>query len=305
MKYIITLILCILSFNTVAAEGSGVITLCHQGKATILNHDELIYAVSIAEEGDTIMLSDGTFVATVLELRKYICFIGAGSNNTTIKGDAYLYPPLKNATFTGINITNFWANNKSENLIIKDCKINNVWCGYAKNVLIENSSVSFGSESNIDSITIRNSEIYIRNSKIWENAKIINCNVSSNSSLDSVKGDFINCIIWNVGKGYNNTDVKFTNVLYSSNDTDFNNDTDLSLCSKVNCWYVPHTNVCNLSKEELSEKKYLGTDGTIVGRFGGNYESISKTEMPIVSHTRTFRNTTNKTIEFDLSITSK
>lgn len=318
-KYIITFILLILSISTYAADGSGVITLCHQGKTTLFNYDEMQTAVNSAEEGDTIMLSDGVFTES-FHFTKELCFIGTDMDKTDITGDVYVDIPestkLKKTLFEKIHFSGLEFKYKLENITLKECATNTgpkFFPEGAKNVLLDHCDWTLTATYNtIDGITIKNSYITLSAGYQykWKNVKFINCNIWTNIGgiTPILAGEFTNCIIYGIEYGYNYPDVKLTNVLYSKRaSSDFNNETDLNLCNKNNCWYEEdsQSHILFYTKEELSQKGYLGTDDTVIGMYGGDEMNNIKSNMPVITLNKTHRNTTNKTIEFNFSITSK
>ena len=323
MKKYIIFLLCILSISAYAADGSGVITLCHQGNATIFNYDEMQSAINSAEEGDTIMLSDGVFTES-FHFTKELCFIGTDKDETNITGDVFVDIPestkLKKTLFEKIHFEGLEFKYKLENIILKECATNigpKEFPDGTKNVLLDHCSWMLDGSSDIDGLTVNNSYVFLYATYQckWKNIKFRNSNIWSSiwnivgvSFTPILAGEFTNCIIYGIEYGYNCTDVKLTNVLYSSSKgSNFNNQTDLSLCTKNNCWYEEgsESNILSYTEEELSQKGYWGTDDTVIGMNGGDEMNSIKANMPIITLNKTHRNTANKTIEFSFSITSK
>lgn len=137
-----------------------------------------------------------------------------------------------------------------------------------------------------------------------ENTKDSYCNLS---------GSFYNCIIRN-GKAYlHNPDdtsedikVKYTKALYDN----YNSSIDVTQKCSLDACYANSsegTDISKLTKEDLENNKYYGTDGTVVGCYGGeNPFSLKNTDLPDCTYANKVHfNTEQQQIEVKINVNFK
>lgn len=284
------------------AQSSLLATLSHNGEiSAYYGTTALQEAYNAAEHGDIITLSSGTFAA--VDIEKALTIRGAGMQAdtvtnalpTNITGDFTINIPestehrltmeglyhnntikigtLKNASFLKdrLNaITYVNANTSSVNgLTILHCKITSSF------------NIPGGSASFINSFINSPSNAFANSNSHYE---YLNCVIRTNS-LDLIRhSSFTNCIIYSsnnttylpstntafycVGKYsiIGNNRNMFTNLANSTTNTNFTD--EISALFKTYTGTYSDTETFELTDE--AKTKYLGSDGTEVGMYGGN-----------------------------------
>lgn len=294
MKHSIFTILLIVSLNIATAQSPLMATLDHAGEIThFYNSNALASAVSVAEDGDIITLSSGTFNGATIS--KAITLRGAGMDNvygesTYIKSEISITDTIQelqiedlsalyitqngkvfNLKFERCHIKNGLnakKNTNIETLLCKSCRIGDISANATiQTTQILNSVVCF--ISNISNVQVYNSIIdpssTFTNSVIW-NSIITSSNVSNTISA-------FNCIGWNGSNsnifstcsGSNNTLINWTTSIFKDNTI------------------TPAKLTDDFLSYELSDdikSTYSGNDGTEVGIYGGVYPYTSKPTTP-------------------------
>lgn len=75
-------------------------------------------------------------------------------------------------------------------------------------------------------------------------------------------------------------------------------------CYVENCWYESNGNSYKYTVEELTEKGYLGNDGTVVGIYGGASPYSTKLGLPRVSNSKITLDNENKILNVDVTFES-
>ncbi len=290
----------------IAAQNSAkIITLSHNGSDTFFSEDKISDAINAAVDGDTISFSQGTFVNSFI-LNKALTLIGTGSeeaekwgDGTTLVGyieinipnsnkktnllfdglkfynQVNLYSTLGNVTFRRCSWSNYFDYNNYcsiETMLLDRCECD-FYLGDVLGNPINNKFIA------------KNCKFTRLNS--YENYYFYNCTIIPAREYIQVDGDntedlfcrisgsFFNCIIKN-GKAYlqkpddtsDDIKVKFTNTLYDN----YNTNIDVTQkCSLEACYAntSEETDISKLTKDELEDYKYWGTDSTVVGCYGG------------------------------------
>lgn len=311
MRYIITTIFCLLcSFGYCQKDEPGTtVTLIHKGeivnvftKSTCLED-----AYAAAEEGDSLYLGKGTYYISTID--KAIAIIGLGMNYTWVESNTNSFyiniGPKENTTIgtirlEGIN-TDRWElyvgqnqpkNTCVENLFIKKCSIAGPWSQVnIKNIEIESCHLRshtylFTAEQyHINNCIIQNLAVYRK-----DNSLVLNCNIA-NLEPKYYDGLYVNCIIGQVGLGIEdtmNSNAYFVNCLYHN----LSNFDPLEGCGMQDCYSTTENLVkdvdewgggnITITKEQLEQNKYYGTDGTVVGIYGGIRPYSTDMHLPFV-----------------------
>ena len=290
------------------ADTRQAILLLHNGNGTTFEFTQLQAAVNAAENGDTLLLSEGSFTLSAnLSIQKGVSIIGVGQK-TIIRGDIEIAipdviinselgkeqkeTPVVTATmFDAIQIRGkvfFW--NRLSGFKMRKCWVSD---GFAPLSAIYDATIdrcfikTFYHTYLLKRITIQNSSINIirpygtysadtRDSEI----NYINCNIGDiNYQMESnAKASFINCIIKDASYNYYNVRYHtFFNTLYTEK---VKNRilTSQEAGNVVEHCYVADFNstegddgflTFSFKKEDLEAGGYLGTDGTVVGIEGG------------------------------------
>lgn len=304
---------------SMARANDGKVILQSKGTVKFFDSSKVNDAIAAAVEGDTIDLAAGSFnygftIDKNILLRgrsadyhgsKFYTIISNYSISVTspctIEGIYFNYDvkvtksapglritscAIRNLTFAedmpGMTIERSWIRNEMclNNLKSKDINVNNCKIYYI-----------YGGGSEPRACTFRNcniSNVYSNSSdKFHTNVdKFINCILESNYDYSyGTSGAFwanatVNCLChiygWGVGQ---------TVSIYYFNEND----------GKSYLFSSPSYGTCSYTKEELIEKGYLGTDGTVVGADGGAYPfTLTPLNTQITTSTLTVDDTTKK-----------
>ena len=262
------------------AQNTLVATLTHGDEVSMFyGTNALRQACSAATHGDVINLSGGNFQST--KITKAVAVRGTGihdANPTYIVNDFDVEIPAnvtEKLSFEGCRITN--------TITIKGT-LSNAY--FLKNSL---SAVSvFSSNGNMDNGMFVNCDVYRMSLYGQSTAQIINSYVDRFSNSGKL-ASFVNCVI-NTNNGYVHlyNCCQFVNcIMYGMNGScfpstcsaincvglDANKKAFREMSLKENCSYAgmdifQESNVWNDLTDE-AKAKYLGIDGTPVGKFGG------------------------------------
>ena len=323
--FITFLMLTIIQMAAQDTSRKGTITLSHQGKETDFDYNEMTKVIDAAIDGDTVYFSTGYFQGDFI-MNKRLSLIGSGadvnSNYTCYDGNIVIKlaedTQLTSRLFDGIYFKNsitfssaidnvifrkcYWSNGLNYNAEVKSLLIDRCYCNLQT------------STSNLKKLVARNSYVYGTpyDTSDPSTRQFYNCNIQENGrwgySNDNygyakLYGTFYNCI-FNVNSCISSPEDSGTytimiNCLYSKGE---NIDTG---CSLQNC-YADESgkSTFNFTKEELQQNGYLGTDGTVVGYYGGkNPYTLSSGNWNITNNFHLDKD--NKKIKFNLNITEQ
>lgn len=245
-------------------EYYGVAILTHQGQETAYPADNVQAAVDAAVDGDVIVLSPGKFKEITLNklvrLEKH-----SGGNSITVNLDFPENSVISNSLLSG----NFHVIVKSniQSIYFSECNLSlrsddggNI--GILKFDRCNVQSFYYNSCS-VNTLEANNSRCYglYNGQNTSTTSKFVNCEIRR--TFDVAGATFENCIL------YADDDVKtidnctLTNCLYDSEKITIGDK------SQANGCYNMSTSEWNDSRENLREKGFLGTDGTVVGPYGG------------------------------------
>ena len=329
MKKNILFVILLMAVASMARANDGMVILQSKGTVKFYDSSKVSDAIAAAVEGDTIDLAAGSFnygftIDKNILLRgrsadyhgsKFYTIISNNSISVTspctIEGIYFYYDvnvtksapglritscAIRNLTFAedmpGMTIERSWIRNEMclDNLKSKDINVNNCKIYYL-----------YGGSDESRPATFRNcniSNVYSNyNEKPYTGVnKFINCILESN--YDYMYGSDgvlwanveVNCL-WHVNKWGINTYVSRYN--FDEND------------GKSYLFSSPSYGTCSYTKEELIEKGYLGTDGTVVGADGGAYPfTLTPLNTQITTSTLTVDDTT-KQVTADVEVNVK
>ena len=271
MKHRIIIILSLLTMGFIPslAENTywGVALLSHQGKQTAYAADNVQAAVDAAVEGDTIHFASGHYKEITLNKKVYIV-----SLSTTYTPVIYLdipgNPAIESSLFIGgafivyakCNLRSIYFTNFEGCFMVLD--------GYrVENVTYDRCNVwyvNFGN-FNVGKLQANNCQIdnFYSGSSTTTVSEFKHC-ISRSSNFSIINASFENCILYN---NYVDTltvyKCQFTSCMYDPNKFSFAEGCSLSasLNMRQEDW--------NDSKENLETLGMLGSDGTVVGMYGG------------------------------------
>ena len=280
MKRIITLVALIGLIVAAYAQTNTLVTLDHNGEQTFFdNVNGLSDAITAAVDGDKIYLSSGIFVSpSKITMDKAVSIIGNGYDTHILPEIEFNFTEDKTyaaPAFEGVFLEKL-SNSKNTiythaEITLRTCKIRNFDAFYFKSITIDRCYI--GVFDNYGSKTCE--QVNIMNSKIesfkGDNAEIVgNCNIgeitASNYNPKSLSSSIVNSAYLESSR-----DVVMVNCLIGKN-TYTGNTGKLIL---DNCYRLEaDAEVLDGNLEctiDLVQKGYLGTDGTQVGVYGGEW----------------------------------
>ena len=305
------------------------IALQHNGNITMFGSSQTQDALDQAEDGDTLFLNEGTFKSDIY-IRKKVSIIGSGEN-TILPGDVHVAIPdsatLSSYLLDALYITGTVVVDSAVNgLKMRKCQL------YAMtfNAKVDNSFVercwvkqTVNQNDNLVGVSFYNSKIkYIRgDAKNTSSAVYTNCNIAEIGLNGHYDGGYHNT---HLRASYQNCIIGFSKVIYSGGDwpisfnASFNNclskSDDYKTTTNQNCYtYTKNdgdadlldSNIeCSLPTDSLKERGYIGTDGTVVGIYGGSLPYTLAPSMPRVTEHNIVVDADKKKLNVTLKVTA-
>ena len=317
-KYLLTAVCIIMMSMTASAVSINKALLDHNGEVTLFDGNKIQDAIDAAEDGDVIYLTLGTFKP--FKVTKSITIKGTGEksvidgdviisipNNSTlsnpvlealaVSGSVNVTAPLTNLVVRQCKVTSsFGIEAEVIGGTIERCKIGTMsFTGIIQNLTIDRCNVSngFALSSTIESMTVMNSYVIGLSAKsgATNNTTFVNCNLYF-SSTNNFSGTIINSVVKHCDDCVFGITTLYSTVLVNSLiNTRYtfktNNTTSLyymiigTNCVQENC-YTESSNSLYTYANYLQEKGYLGTDGTVVGMYGGDTPYDDNMLVPLV-----------------------
>jgi hypothetical protein len=288
------------------------------------SNQELTTAVSAAEAGDTIFLSNGTYsVLTGLTINKPISIIGAGQG-TIVSGDTTVDID-STTTMTGrlldaIKMTHsLIVNQNPGSIVIRKCwiSVDLMLNATAGNVVLDRCYARYfiPIREYKKAFSATNSVIsqYAKKEYTTTTGNIIftNCNVGSFYNNHTFNGNatFVNCLIGTLGasestNSYINcgSNSYINNNSYGSFDNCYKLDTSIE-----NIFDVDSNNGFLTLKGDFVEAVAAtrGTDGTVIGVSGGSTPYTLTPSLPTVSESSFTVDDSNRTLNVTLKVTAE
>lgn len=301
-KQILTLACLLMATMGVNAQISKV-ALQHRGEVTLYDTDEIQTAINDSQDGDTIFLNEGEFPG--FTVNKKIAVIGKGGSATKITSSIDINipntPTLTSRVLDGLYLTNRTTINSSASQLVSGGQI--YISSAVNNLTIRKCSFDAIKFNGV----VKNASIdrcYITN-YVYLSENVVSLNVV-NTNLNSVQGAgydgvasaiFTNCRIRGefYNSGYSSSVTGYYNVYNSSTIATFINsfvnnyyayssssiyyyNTKCNYANCIvksrsygiyqNCWNN-YSDVSGYTTAQLERDGYLGTDGTVVGEYGG------------------------------------
>lgn len=269
--------------------------LDHNGQVTLFDGDKLQDAVNAAVDGDVIYLTLGTFKP--FNVTKKITIRGTGATsvidgdvNISIPGSAKLTSPVLEALAVSGTV-NIGA--QVDDMIIRKCKIANFTIGaQVDGAVLDRCYITqaLALSSYIKGMTVVNSIVYglFANSGATSNTTFVNSDLYL-SSCNNFSGTIINSIVRHTGsssKTLNSTVLLNTLIItYQYNGgNSYYSGYQLSIGTssvRQGCYTI--TYISDSSTSSLQSNGYLGTDGTVVGIYGGDTPYTLEPSVPKVT----------------------
>ena len=328
MKKNILFIILLLAVASVARANDGKVILQSKGTVKFFDSNKVGDAIAAAVEGDTIDLASGSF-GYGFTIDKNILLRGRSADpNGSIPYTRVTENVSITSTCTIEGIYFYYDVNVKKSapgLRITSCAMSNLtFAEDMPGMTIERSWIRDHMSLN----NLKSKDINVNNCKIYylyggnsdsRPCTFRNCNISNVYSYQDGKqytyvDKFINCILEsNYAYSYGNDGTLWANVeanclwhvyswgidVYVSRYSFDENDGKGSLFSS------PSYGTCAYTKEELIEKGYLGTDGTVVGADGGAYPyTLTPLNTQITTSTLAV-DETNKKVTADVEVNVK
>lgn len=290
MKKAIILAVCSIMMSlTASAITINKAMLVHEGEVTLFDGDKTQDAVNAALDGDTIYLTLGTFKP--FNITKRITVRGTGETSVidgnvtiSIPGSPKLTSPIMEALAVSGTVN---VGAQVDDMILRKCKIAIFTIGaQVDGAMLDRCYItsSLTLSSYIKGMTVVNTKLNSvkANSGATQNTTFVNCNIFS-LQTSNFSGTIINSIIRSAS-GLSSTVLLNTLLnLYGSS---------VSLTSSSvsqNCYWVSNSDLirsdceCSYSTSQLQSNGYLGTDGTVVGIYGGETPYTLEPSVPKVT----------------------
>ena len=320
MKKSLLLSVC-LAFASLSSFGASLasIMLQHNGNVTMYDPDKMTAAITAAAKGDTIYLNEGAFVGD-FTINKEITIIGAGQDskingNITISIDNT--PTLTAHMLDAVNISGYsvTVSKALNNLKIRKCYISTIKAAAALTDLnVDRSYINrVELSTNYKSGNFINCyiyEVYSSNSSLQNTINYINCNIFRLYQYNSncMRGTFINSIINGYASTNNMQGCIFINTLYK--DFSISTNSTIQNCYTSAFSFTEYTeektkiNYYTVAADYLKDNNYVGTDGTIVGMFGGATPYNLVPNVPTVTESKVTVDTATKKLNVSLKVSA-
>ena len=290
MKRFFMMAVCIIIMS-MTASGINInkAMLVHNGQVTLYDGDKIQEAINAASDGDAIYLTLGTFKP--FNITKKITVRGTGETSVidgdvkiSIPGSPKLSSPVMEALAVSGTVT---VGAQVDDMILRKCKIAKMEI----NAQIDRAVLDrcrfttwLGLSPNIKGMTVVNTylELVYAKSGATSNTTFVNCYISR---LDATNfsATIINSILWAGGSTNYSTD--YSTTIYST----------VLLNTLINTYYLtigPSSVAQNCYKvknpstqtSNLQSNNYLGTDGSIVGLYGGETPYTLVPSVPKVTN---------------------
>lgn len=288
MKKIFLLAVCIIMMSmTASAITINKAMLVHNGEVTLYDGDKIQEAVNAASDGDAIYLTLGTFKP--FNITKKITVRGTGDTsiidgdvNISIPGSPKLTSPVMEALAVSGTVN---VGAQVDDMILRKCKIANFTIGaQVDGTILDRCYItnSLTLSSYIKGMTVVNTKLLnvIANTGATQNTTFVNCNICKLYTAN-FSATIINSIIQSASAVEYYTTVlnssvilnSLINTYYRSSSHPFSigsssvtqncySESQNGMISSINC-------ECTYNTSQLQSKGYLGTDGTVVGIYGG------------------------------------
>lgn len=301
MKRILAIIAAVTMISVgMTAQTRALATLSHEGQLTFFDKVSAFEdAVEAAVDGDIIYLSDGKFGASQQSItiqNKKISIVGNGYNSHIIcdvkfdfmsdQSEIILSAPL----FDGVRLEilefgDSYGNRSVQNVEIRKCMISEFKSMYADNILLDRCRISTyngdASNANIRLCNCKIGSLGGRNCEIIEN-----CNINDITSDPSY---VVNSII--TRPRHTTSSITYENCIFGTSDSAPNS--EIRNCYDLGGIYSSGILDENLECNISDMSSYIGTDGTVVGIYGGEWFPYSETpSVPTVD-------SANSSVEYD------
>lgn len=282
--------------------------LQHNGEVTLFDGNNIQDAVNAATDGDTIYLTLGTFKP--FTINKKITIRGTGETsiidgNVTIaipNQQTLTSPVLEALAVSGtVNVSS-----AVNDMILRKCKIANMTFGAnVDGAVIDRCYITntLTLSSYINGMTVVNTKLYGvgANSGASNNTTFVNCNIW-HLSCNYFAGTIINSILYST----NSTSITINSTVllntYINNNLGIGSSSVMQNCYRGNDVWIYSDCECNCDTNYLQTNNYLGTDGTVVGIYGGDTPFTLEPSVPKVTSSDLDLDNENKVLNVKLTV---
>lgn len=281
--------------------------LQHNGEVTLFEGNNIQDAVNAAVDGDTIYLTLGTFKP--FTINKKITIRGTGETsiidgNVTIdipNQQTLTSPVLEALAVSGtVNVSS-----AVNDMILRKCKIANMTFGAnVDGAVIDRCYITntLTLSSYINGMTVVNTKLnrVEANSGASNNTTFVNCNIWY-LRCDYFAGTIINSILYFPN---NNRTINSTVLLntYINNELSIGSSSVMQNCYRGNDVGINYDCECSRDTNYLQTNNYLGTDGTVVGIYGGDTPFTLEPSVPKVTSSDLDLDNENKVLNVKLTV---
>lgn len=270
--------------------------LQHKGEVTLFDGDDMQSAIDAAFDGDTIYMTLGAF-NTDFTINKEITIRGVGEKtvvNGNVTVDIPNNPKLTSTLMEAVRVIGTLdVKSAVDDMVIRKCMIDNVtFSANVSGVVIDRCYITTNLTLSkfINGLTVNNSKIYMvsSNEGINNQNTFVNCNIHFLNGTNFT-GTIINSMI---DRDYNNGSSNIgSSVLINTliNKAHLSVNTTSVAIDCYYCFYERNSylivNDCTsaLTDEALISNGYLGTDGKVVGIYGGDTPFTLESSVPTVT----------------------
>ena len=306
-KYLLMAVCIIMMSMTASAISINKALLDHNGTVTL--YDGLQEAINASSDGDVIYLTLGTFKGP-FTVSKKITIRGTGETSI-IDGDVSISipgapkltsPVLESLTVSG-TVT---VNSEVNDMILRKSKITSITIGanvdgavldrcyitntltlssYIKGMTVVNTKIFYvkansGATQNTTFVNCNLFRLYVTNFSGTIINSIINASYNNSSTLSPILSTvLLNTLIYSYGTYVSIGTSSVAQNCYNQNNGVYyqaNNSTNEGLINYYTC-------ECSFTTSQLQSNGYLGTDGTVVGIYGGDTPYTLEPSVPKVT----------------------
>lgn len=305
--------------------------LVHNDQVTLYDGDQIQSAINAASDGDVIYLTLGTFKP--FNVTKKVTIRGTGETSIidgnvsiSIPGSPKLTSPVMDGLAVSGTVT---VGAQVDDMILRKCKIANFGISaQIDGAVLDRCYITntLTLSSYIKGMTIVNTKLndIKANSGATQNTTFVNCNIWR-IYVANFSGTIINSIIQysvNNNGNYNATDSNIlSTVLLNTLWYSYSKYVTIGSSSVAqNCYYLSSSTQftynnstyygllnplceCIFSTSQLQSKGYLGTDGTVVGIYGGETPYTLVPSVPKVTSSDLQLDNEKKELKVKLTVT--
>lgn len=290
------------SVASFAQEEDAKVILQSGVNTTMYNGSSLSTAIGAAKKGDIIYLSEGTYTGFTID--KEILVRGVGEK-TYIEGEITIAIPDE-PTMTTPVLEGVWSGNINitkavTDFVIRNCRFGDLTVSASlPNGLIDRCHIDGTMTLNTytNTVTVKNTKIYSINGESGTNNQCFfkNCNIYTIGSYNSA-GKFENCVLA-ATHGWRFSEMTKCAMYPNNESTTIVNDG----CYFNNYGIERHTLEASY---DLVSGNYLGTDGTVIGVYGGSTPFTLDPQVAKVTESSFTVDATTKKLTVKLKVAAK